>query len=197
MHYKYKSKPFAHQKKALEMSWDKEVFAYFMEMGTGKSKVLIDNIAMLHDRGKINSALIVAPKGVYRNWEKQEIPTHMPEHVPYKIIVWNPSSTKFLKDYGSFIKDQDNLKIFLINIDAFSTSKGQEIAKRFLISTQCLMAIDESTTIKSPTAKRTKTVCNLRTYAKYRRILTGSPVNAPSKSTICKFLNPFSLYLSA
>ena len=34
MHYKYKSKPFAHQKKALEMSWDKEVFAYFMEMGT-------------------------------------------------------------------------------------------------------------------------------------------------------------------
>jgi hypothetical protein len=47
MNYKFKSKPFAHQSKALEMSWDKEVFAYFMEMGTGKSKVLIDNIAML------------------------------------------------------------------------------------------------------------------------------------------------------
>jgi hypothetical protein len=44
MNYKFKSKPFAHQSKALEMSWDKEVFAYFMEMGTGKSKVLIDNI---------------------------------------------------------------------------------------------------------------------------------------------------------
>ena len=50
MHYKYKSKPFAHQNKALEMSWDKEVFAYFMEMGTGKSKVLIDNIAMLYNK---------------------------------------------------------------------------------------------------------------------------------------------------
>ena len=49
MHYKYKSKPFAHQKKALKRSWDKEVFAYFMEMGTGKSKVLIDNIAMLYN----------------------------------------------------------------------------------------------------------------------------------------------------
>jgi hypothetical protein len=44
MNYKFKSKPFAHQSKALEMSWNKEVFAYFMEMGTGKSKVLIDNI---------------------------------------------------------------------------------------------------------------------------------------------------------
>ena len=70
MHYKYKSKPFAHQKKALEMSWDKEVFAYFMEMGTGKSKVLIDNIAMLYNAGKINGALIVAPKGVYKRQNK-------------------------------------------------------------------------------------------------------------------------------
>ena len=66
MHYKYKSKPFAHQETALEMSWDKEVFAYFMEMGTGKSKVLIDNIALLYNNGKIDSALIIAPKGVYK-----------------------------------------------------------------------------------------------------------------------------------
>ena len=77
MHCKYKSKPFAHQKKALEMSWDKEVFAYFMEMGTGKSKVLIDNIAMLYNAGKINGALIVAPKGVYKNWFDSEIPNHI------------------------------------------------------------------------------------------------------------------------
>jgi hypothetical protein len=41
MHYKFKTKPFEHQLKALEMSWDKSVFAYFMEMGTGKSKVLL------------------------------------------------------------------------------------------------------------------------------------------------------------
>jgi hypothetical protein len=47
MLYKFKTKPYAHQEKALEMSWDKEVFAYFMEMGTGKSKVLIDNMSML------------------------------------------------------------------------------------------------------------------------------------------------------
>ena len=66
MHYKFKTRPYAHQLKALEMSWNKEVYAYFMEMGTGKSKVLLDNISMLYDRGKINGALIVAPKGVYK-----------------------------------------------------------------------------------------------------------------------------------
>ena len=68
MNYNFKTKPYAHQITALEKSWNKEVFAYFMEMGTGKSKVLIDNIAMLYDKGKIDGALIIAPKGVYQTW---------------------------------------------------------------------------------------------------------------------------------
>ena len=29
-----------------------------MEMGTGKSKVLIDNVSMLYDKGKINGLLL-------------------------------------------------------------------------------------------------------------------------------------------
>ena len=88
INYKFKTKPFAHQLKALEMSWKKEVYAYFMEMGTGKSKVLIDNIAMLYDNGKINGALIVAPKGVYKNWYDSEIPTHLPDHIDKKVVLW-------------------------------------------------------------------------------------------------------------
>ena len=68
MNYKFKTKPYAHQITALEKSWNKIAYGYFMEMGTGKSKVLVDNIAMLYDNGKINAALIIAPKGVYRNW---------------------------------------------------------------------------------------------------------------------------------
>ena len=84
LNYKFKTKPYAHQLKALEMSWNKEVFAYFMEMGTGKSKVLIDNISMLYDKGKINAALIIAPKGVYKNWYDSEIPEHMVDHIQKK-----------------------------------------------------------------------------------------------------------------
>ena len=71
MDYPFKTVPYAHQLTALEKSWDKENYAYFMEMGTGKSKVLIDNMSMLYDHGKINGALILAPKGVYRNWQRQ------------------------------------------------------------------------------------------------------------------------------
>ena len=94
MDYKFKTKPYAHQIKALDMSWKKVNYAYFMEMGTGKSKVLLDNIAMLYDKGAINSALIVAPKSVYRNWEKLEIPIHLPDHIETFIGVWQATTTK-------------------------------------------------------------------------------------------------------
>ena len=62
MNYKFKTKPYGHQLDALNASWDKENFAYFMEMGTGKSKVLLDNAAVLYDKGLINGLLLIAPK---------------------------------------------------------------------------------------------------------------------------------------
>ena len=68
MNYKFKTKPYAHQINCIRKIVDKKEYGYFMEMGTGKSKVLVDNMAMLYDKGKINGALIIAPKGVYRNW---------------------------------------------------------------------------------------------------------------------------------
>ena len=69
--YRFKTKPYEHQLEALEKSWAQKTYALFMEMGTGKSKVLVDNIAMLYDRGAIRGALIIAPKGVYKiSWKE-------------------------------------------------------------------------------------------------------------------------------
>jgi len=177
LNYKFKTEPFEHQLKALGCSWNKESFAYFMEMGTGKSKVLIDNIAMLYDKGSINGALIVAPKGVYTNWKSEQIQQHMPDHVIYKIVVWNPNPTKKEKEELNFLfQEKDCLTIFLMNIEAFSTKKGQDIGTKFLLGHKVMFAIDESTTIKTPTAARTKAVIKLSKLSQYRRILTGSPV---------------------
>ena len=78
MNYKFKTKPYAHQLTALEKSWNKETYAYFMEMGTGKTKVLIDNLAMLYDKGKVNGALIIAPKGVVKLGMNKKYQTHLP-----------------------------------------------------------------------------------------------------------------------
>jgi len=193
MHYKYKSKPFAHQKKALEMSWDKEVFAYFMEMGTGKSKVLIDNIAMLYNAGKINGALIVAPKGVYKNWFDSEIPNHMPDYIEKKVGLWRTKPDA--PDLKPLFATGAELHILIMNVEAFSTKKGMQFAEKFLSSHKVLMGIDESTTIKNPAAKRTKNIVSLRPLTKYRRILTGSPVTKSPLDlfTQCYFLDPYLL----
>ena len=57
--YNFKLKPFAHQEAALRNGMQRKEFGYFMEMGTGKSKVLIDNIGMLYLDGQIDFALIL------------------------------------------------------------------------------------------------------------------------------------------
>ena len=195
MNYKFKTKPYAHQITALEKSWNKAHFAYFMEMGTGKSKVLIDNIAMLYDKGKINGALIVAPKGVYQNWFDIEIPNHMATHIEKKMVLWKASFMKgnqiVSKEVDALFETGTDLHILVMNVEALSTKNGVTFANKFLSCHETLMAIDESTTIKNPDAIRTKSIVQLGRSAKYRRILTGSPV---TKSPLdlykqCEFLN--------
>ena len=196
MNYKFKTKPYKHQLDALEISWNKEVYAYFMEMGTGKTKVLIDNMSMLYDQGKINGALIIAPKGVMGTWYYQEIPTHLTNHVQNKAVLWQPNFTKeYSKKLGTLFKSDDDLHILIMNVEAFSTQKGVEFASKFLSSHNTLMVVDESTTIKNPKAKRTKSIIRLSKLAKYRRIMTGSPVtkNPLDLFSQCEFLDPFCL----
>jgi len=196
MNYKFKTKPYDHQVTALEKSWDKKEYAYFMEMGTGKSKVLVDNIAMLYDKGKINAALIIAPKGVYRNWYSQEIPNHLPSHIEHKTVLWTATTSKAKdKEYQQLFKIDLDLHILIMNVEAFSTKKGLEFATSFLNCHNSLMAVDESTTIKTPSAKRTKAILNLGKIALYRRILTGSPVTKSPLDlyTQCGFLDGYLL----
>ncbi len=196
MNYKFKTKPYAHQLTALEKSWNKESYAYFMEMGTGKTKVLIDNMAMLYDKGAINGALIVAPKGVIGTWYNQEIPTHLPDHIKNVSVLWQSNINKTQQEkLNTLFETGEDLHILIMNVEAFSTDKGKTFAAKFLRTHKTLTAIDESTVIKNPKAKRTKNILALADLCKYRRIMTGSPVtkNPLDLYSQCNFLDPFLL----
>jgi SNF2 family DNA or RNA helicase len=96
---------------------------------------------------------------------------------------------------NTLFKPGHDLHILIMNVEAFSTQKGVDFAARFLNSHNTYMAIDESTTIKNPGAKRTKSIVSLGKHAKYRRILTGSPI---TKSPLdlykqCEFLDEYLL----
>ena len=179
VNYKFKTEPYDHQVTALDRSIDRNAYAFFAEMGAGKSKMLIDTISNLHVNGEIDFALIIAPKGVYRNWTNKEIPDHFPEDVPHRVIRWvaNPNK-KQQEELRSVRKAFDGLTIFVMNVEAFSTVKGKAagewLAKN--LGPRGLIGIDESTTIKSHKAKRTKALIKIGAGFKYRRIMTGSPI---------------------
>tara|TARA_R100001480_G_scaffold4664_1_gene11226 strand:- start:377 stop:1822 length:1446 start_codon:yes stop_codon:yes gene_type:complete len=176
---KFKTTPYKHQLDAFNISKDKKAYAYFMEMGTGKSKVLIDNLAYLHKLGQINAALILAPKGAYRIWTNVELEKHMPDSIDFVSTHWTPTPKK--KEKESLINilkfdGQWKLKILVMNIEALSTAKGAKFAAIFLSKHIALMAVDESTSIKNHKAKRSKVALHLGNKASHRRILTGEPV---------------------
>ena len=196
MKYKFKTKPYEHQLKALEMSWNRDTFAYFMEMGTGKTKVLIDNMAMLYDKGKIDGALIIAPNGVIGTWYTQELPTHLVDHIENVTVLWQANINKTQqKKLATLFEVETALHILIMNVEALSTDKGLKFAQKFMLSHKTMMVIDESTTIKNPKALRTKNILQLADHSQYRRILTGSPVtkNPLDLFTQCYFLDPYHL----
>jgi len=192
MQFKYKTKPYAHQEDALQKSHDKKNFAYFMEMGCGKSKVLIDNIYWLWQQKEIDTAIVVAPKGVYMNWKNNEIPIHLPDDIDADIYLWKASSTKNeKKKLSEGVTKRDKFRILLMNVESFVTKKAPVFLESFTHRSEFLLAIDESTTIKNVKAKRTKAIMKFGETAKYKRILTGSPITQSPLDLYsqCAFLN--------
>jgi len=191
VNYKFKTKPYEHQIIAFNRGLSQKSYGFFMEMGTGKSKVLIDSVAYLSNTMQIDFALIIAPKGVYRNWINKEIPQHFPDDIRHSVCYWRSTNTKTYKEeVKKFFESKDpGVKIFVMNVEAFSSAKGQKaglwIAKHF--GANGLIAIDESTTIKNHKAKRTKTLTKISSEFKYRRLLTGSPVTKSPMDLFSQF----------
>jgi SNF2 family DNA or RNA helicase len=198
--YPFKNKPFLHQQAYLQRFWDFPVAALFADMGTGKSFMLINNASMLYDKGKINAMLVVAPKGVYRNWYDTEIPKHLPEHIVHRMAIWSPSPRKAeAKALDNLFVSTEDLKILCMNVEAFSTAKGTAFAKRFLFVHDAMMIIDESTTIKTPGSARSKNTEKVGRGARFRRIATGSPVTKSPMDLYqqCAFLSDGCLNISS
>lgn len=181
----FKTVPKQHQIDTLFKAHDRRYFAYFMEMGTGKSKILIDEIAYLYGKGLIDAVIILPNKGSYLNWVENELPTHMPEHIPLLVTYWDSqASTALQASYDKLLKPFAGLKIIVMNIEALAYERASKFALRFVKTHKTLGAVDESTTIKNPKAKRTRAAIQVGEHCLYRRIMTGSPVTK----------NPLDLY---
>ena len=174
--FEFKTKPYSQQERALLLSADKDGFALFMDMGTGKSKVVIDTAAYLYSNDLIDAVVVVAPNGVHRNWVLNELPVHMPDHVNYKAHFYQAAGGKKQQDEWAAVFKHSGLKVFCFNVESASNKKGQAELRTCVQTTRTLFVIDESQRIKTPGAKRTQFLVNLAKHAQYRRILSGSPI---------------------
>ena len=194
-----KTKPFNHQLKAFNISKDRDEYGLLFEQGCGKTKVIIDNARYLFDRDKIRSLVVIAPNGVHDNWVDDELPIHMAGD--YYAMAWRSSFNKTQRKLWDKIKElKDTLTIFAFNVETFTSEKNKQELLDILNSRDCMLAIDESQKIKTPSAKRTKFLARTaRCFAKYRRILTGTPVTKGAEDfyTQLMFLNPNILGITA
>lgn len=186
----FKTVPYAHQLTALERSQGKAEYGYLMEMGTGKSKVAIDDTARLFRAGEVRGLFIVANKGSYLNWAMKEIGIHLPDDIPRTVRYWDGR----VKYHGppSFSPDSESLDVFVMNVEALAFPKSYKEAEDFLKACPSIFVLDESSKIKNPKALRTKAAIKLGRLAKYRRIMTGSPItkNPLDLFAQCQFLRP-------
>jgi hypothetical protein len=197
---RFHTKPYKHQEETVRKTIDKQDHALFLDMGTGKSKILIDTIQNLYLNGNIEAAVIFAPKGVCNNWLSIELPKHLLEDEEIGYAGWVGGTLKqngpAMKRLGAF----KGLKIFVMNIEALSHTTGQKVALHFCskFSNQgLLVAVDESTMIKNGRAKRTQFLMKLGDYARYKRIMSGNPVPRSPEDMFAQmyFLNTMAIGL--
>lgn len=170
--------PYQHQMDAFNFIKEKNYFALFMEQGTGKSKVIIMKTHYMYCQGLIDRVIIIAPNALKRQWVREQFTEHYPD--VFSCCIWeNQKSKKFDLAFNNFCS-KNHLKIFSINIEAFQSKVIYTYIKKFLNKGEVFIVVDESTIIKNPKAKRTKTIVEGFRNRKYKCILTGTPTpNSP------------------
>lgn len=188
MTYQFHTEPFKHQAEVFARTADLPGYALFWEQGCGKTKPTIDTACSLFERGKIDALVVVAPSGVHRNWLTDEIPTHMPPRIRHRTseLLWESQKAGNVgfKRAAEQLLTSRGLACVFISFDAFVTPKARNYLGRFFRRRKVMFVVDEAHNIKTPGTDRSRTVVTASKLARYKRVLTGTPVGQ----------GPFDLY---
>jgi SNF2 family DNA or RNA helicase len=149
------------QKAAYDKGKGKERFGYFLEMGLGKTLLVLHEFAELLDAGEADIMMVFCPNSLISTW-KDEIKKHQFEFE----TVTKPDSSREVKR-GSVV---------LYNYEAIINSPGKHIADILKIH-RTYAVFDESVQIKNFKAERwTKGIQRWEHLLKYVRLLSGRPM---------------------
>lgn len=190
MKYKFKTKPYAHQREGIYFvfrQWKKGLGAALLfEPRTGKTKTAIDSLSILHHLTGVRKVLVIAPNRVLGTWV-QEFAIHCPLIV--QTIIWDKDARKapLPKTVGPY-----DLQVILTNFEAFSTPgrrtksgrrsrasgrfKHRTVLRNWIGDEYAAAIIDEGHKIKSPSGKASNAIVSMQPDFEYRLLLTGTPI---------------------
>lgn len=173
-----------HQTTAKKRMHLQPYFALFMEMGTGKTKTIIDEFCEYFEDGIVDTVVIIAKKGTYMNWVRTEIALHMPQRIYDQSVirVWHQGggNTEQRRQLHELLQVGPWLRVLIINTEAFSVGdKAERFTAEFLrgATVGAYFALDESTSARNHTSKRTQSLTRVAHHerVRFRRIMTGLP----------------------
>jgi hypothetical protein len=187
---------FRHQQELFERTCNELAWAVFYEQGLGKTAPTIRTAEHLYRENLIDAVVVVAPNGVHRNWVSDELPKH--SGMPYRALDWHSDRAKgqdkaFEKLLAPTPGRRTELAYFAITYDAMLTPRGRNALLKFCIGEldkrgmplpggakgrfpRFLFVIDEASKVRNPEAQRTKKCASLRQFAKFARLLNGTPI---------------------
>lgn len=175
---KYKTKPYNHQLECINKFGRDQAFMLGAEQGTGKTWIIINNVADLWGSNDCDALFVVAPNGVHVNWTRKEIPAHMPDWVRYRAAPWRAGGRKAEKQAIEHLFEDagdGELRIFTMNWEALQSPTGVKAAERFCGCFRRLMIVlDESDAAKNPRTERWKAIKKIKNYSYWRRTMTGT-----------------------
>ena len=189
--YVYVTKPWPHQKKALSYLYKRDAAALYTDMGTGKTKVMID---LIQSRG-FKRVLVVAPKKACVVWEEQ-IHTHGTRGLFSVLRLENCSVGKSIECLSKIPKrtssrSEGGILVIIINYDKVWRQGIGNMLLRKTFGLDCVIC-DESHRIKSPRSKCSMYLSRLGKTVPYRYLMTGTPMaeNPSDVFAQYKFLDP-------
>lgn len=183
-----KVKPYQHQKIAFNFAIEKleqeGCAALLMDMGLGKSLTSIAIAGQLYQENKIERVLVVCPTSIISVWEKEFVKFADYDYFVESIV---GSTMSKRKEKLKSLCHKKGLQVAVINYEA-----TWRMEKELNVYKPDIIICDESQKIKNPSAAQSKTLHRLGVKAKYKIILTGTPVqNSPMDVfSQWKFLDP-------
>lgn len=189
MKYRWRTKPYNHQIRAVKKALRLGHIALLMEPRTGKTKTTVDWLSILALQRKIDKALIVCPNKVMDVWV-EEFALHSPAIV--NVMIWDRKERKDLRQLPQ-PNGRVDLQVVVVNYEAFAVSgrklesgRRSKATGRYKIrqlirkwaSTGLPAAgvLDEMHKIKSPSGKASNMIVSMHEDFPFRAGLTGTPV---------------------